>query len=64
MCFEVKELRVPPDAKQRPWEMDPGAAQWEGAGAADIRGQDPEPVGEEGPQEPELHVHGVGPVSG
>ena len=44
--------------------MDPGAAQWEGAGAADIRGQDPEPVGEEGPQEPELHVHGVGPVSG
>ena len=42
--------------------MDPGAAQREGQGAAGIRGQDPEPVGEAGPQELELHVHGVGPV--
>ena len=43
--------------------MDPGAAQWEGQGTTDLRGQNPEPVGEAGSQELELHVHGVRPIS-
>ena len=48
---EVEELCVPPDAKQGPGEVDPGAAQWEGEGTPLLRGQGPDSVGEESSQE-------------
>ena len=62
-CFEVEELRVPPDAQQGAGEVDPGAAQWAGEGAAVLRGQGPDSVGEESSQEFELDVSGAGSVS-
>ena len=43
--------------------MDPGAAQREGEGAAELRGEGTDPVGEEDPQESQLHVHGARSVS-
>ena len=44
--------------------MDTRAAQRPGEGAAQLRGEGAEPVGEESPQESQLHVHGAGAVSG
>ena len=62
-CVEVEELCVPPDAEQGSGEVDPGAAQWEGAGAPVLRGQGSDSVGEESSQESQLDVSGAGPVS-